>query len=244
MKEIKIKIPDYLTIDQYRKMTEMGQEDGRIEQLVHIVSSLSDYSKEEIKSWSIKTLTEIATKYSDLVDVKNEFHPIIEWNGQLYGYANINQASLGTYIDIENMSKDLKNNMHQIAATLYRPIKKHRFNSLSFTLKQKIKALNNKVENVFDWYTLQPYDYEARKEVEESFREFPAHIFLGALSFFLVNVNLYLVNTQSSEILTQSQKKKMTNQIMETLSLAIGGGSGLSTTSPSLTYLAYQGTKQ
>ena len=42
---------------------------------------------------------------------------------------------------------------------------------------------NNKVENVFDWYTVEPYDNDKRKQVEESFRDFPAHIFLGAISF-------------------------------------------------------------
>lgn len=244
MKELKITIPGYLTVDQYRKMIEVEKSGSKVEQLVQIVSSLSGYPTEEVKQWPVKSLVELVDKYNQLVDVKNEFHPLIEFNGVLYGYTNIHQASLGTYIDLESLTKDSTPNLHKIAATLYRPVKKHRFNSLSFAIKNKFKLVNNKVENVFDWYTLEKYDAEEAKDRAESFRDFPAHILLGAVSFFLANASLYLTNSRYSQnLLTKSQMNKEIRKILQSLSQSIGGGSVLSITSPNPTYSTYQATE-
>ena len=66
---------------------------------------------------------------------------IIEWNGVLHGYSNIRQSSLAEYIDLETFCKDVKGNLHKIAAILYRPISDHRFDTLKFKTKQSIKMV-------------------------------------------------------------------------------------------------------
>jgi len=127
---------------------------------------------------------------------------------------------------------------------MYRPIIKHRFKSLKFAYKQKVKMLNNEVENVFDWYEVENYDSKKRKEVEEDFRAFPAHILLGALSFFLSTATLYLNSIQYSDNRksTKAMKKFKEDRILEVLLQNIGGGSVLSTNSQKAKYLKLQGT--
>ena len=237
-------IPDYLTIEQYSRMS-LDKELNKVEKMASILSAFTGYDIEEVKRWSLKSMTEVFKAYSSLADTQNEFHSLIEWNGQLLGYSHINTMTLGCYIDLENLSKDVSNNLHKIAALLYRPVTDHRFDSIKFTVKQKLKMVNNDVENVFDWYSVEEYDSTKRKKVEESFKSFPAHIILGALSFFLTTANLYLTSTQFSE--NQIQKmimKRKTQDILDILSRSIGAGGGLFTTSVSPIYLALQGTSQ
>jgi len=243
VKTIQLDIPEYLTIEQYKRLNEY-EGDNKFEKLAHIVSSLSGYNLEEVKYWSMDSLIDIINKYSESASHQNKFHAIIEWNGTLYGYANIKQQSLGEYIDLENLTGDLQNNLHKIAALMYRPVTKHRFSTLSFAIKQKIKMLNNDVENVFDWYTIEKYDSEKRKEREEEFRAFPAHIILGALSFFLSTATLYLNDTRYSDNKksTMMVKELSEERILEVLLQNIGDGSVLSTNSPKATYLKLQGT--
>jgi hypothetical protein len=92
--------------------------------------------------------------------------------------------------------------------------------------------VNNKVENVFDWYDIEKYDSSIRKEREESFKDFPAHIFLGALSFFLSTGSLYLNRTQYLQKMISKKEMKDTEKILlKSLSAHTGGGGGLFTTS-------------
>tara|TARA_R110000803_G_scaffold38327_7_gene82775 strand:- start:1628 stop:2365 length:738 start_codon:yes stop_codon:yes gene_type:complete len=241
-KNYQIQVPDYLSIEQYARMNAY-KGDSNFGRLVHIVSALTGLDKEEIRSWDVEALTRVSNLFADLADHHNEFHALIEWNGELYGYANIKQATLGEYIDIESMSEDLENNLHKVAAILYRPVKKHRFKTLSYAVKQKVKMLNNNVENVFDWYEVETYDSKVRKEREEDMKGFPAHILLGAVSFFLSSAVLYLNHIQFSKgEITKIQKETREIDILENLSQNIGAGGGLFTTSVNPIYYQYQET--
>lgn len=240
-KTLDITIPEYLTIEQYRLMNDYdGDSDfGRI---LHAVSAMTGYPVEEVNTWPLEALKDLANEFANIADNKQEFHSIIEWEGQLYGYCNVKASRLGEYVDLESLAKDMPNNMHKIAAILYRPITKHRFKSLKFAVKQKIKMLNNDVENVFDWYETEPYDSGKRKMREESFRDFPAHIFLGAVSFFLSSVNLYSISILSSqEKVTKRMAKKMMDDQIRVLSENIGAGGGLFTHSLSPIYYQLRG---
>jgi hypothetical protein len=225
IKSLQLEIPEYMTISQYADMTSYkGQ--SKFGRLVHTVSSLTGQSKEDVRMWSLDSLAEVSNLYAEVADHKELFHPIIEWNGVLYGYSNIKQFTLGEYIDLETFSKDLENNMHKVAAILYRPVKKHMFDSMAFTFKQGIKIVKNKVESPFDWYELEKYNNKTRKEVEEKFKEFPVHLFLGALSFFLSTGSLYLNHiAYSKKTMSKETKMKMEDLILRTLSQATGVGS-------------------
>jgi hypothetical protein len=104
--------------------------------------------------------------------------------------------------------------------------------------------LNNKVENVFDWYEIEKYDSKKRKQREEEFKAFPAHILTGALSFFLSTGSLYLNSTPSSEVLTKELKREMNSLTMESLLRNTTGGGGLYTNSVSPIYSQLQGIVQ
>ena len=164
--------------------------------------------------------------YAGIADHNNFFFPIIKWKDKLYGYSSIRKASLGEYIDLETYCKDLENNMDKVAAILYRPIVKHRLGKLSTVTKQGIEVINNKTEKVFDRYTVEEYDSNKRREVEDDFKEFPVHLFLGAISFFLSTGSLYLNNTAfSREKITWTEKMKNEIIIMENLLENTGDGS-------------------
>lgn len=241
---LKLEVPEFITIEKYTEINSFKDE-SNFGRLVWTVSKITGKPMSEVRLWSIDSLTNIVNIFSDIADHKEEFHTILEWNGELLGYAHMRQATLGEYIDLENLCKDLETNMHKVAAILYRPITKHKFKDLSFTVKQKIKMLNNKVENVFDHYTLETYDSDIRKEREESFKDFPIHIFLGALSFFLSTGSLYLNNIAYSEgKITKMEMKAKEEVLMETLLHNTGAGGGLFTHSLSPIYFKYLDSNQ
>lgn len=243
-KTIQLQIPEYVSIQQYADINSY-KGDSIIHKLIHTVSLITGIDQEEVKHWSIDSLTKVGNIYSEIADHKEEFHSLVEWNGVLYGYAHIKQSTLAQYYDLEILCKDIESNMHKIAAILYRPVVDHRFKELKFITKQKIKMVNNDVENVFDWYELEKYTSKQRKKVEEDFRDFPVHIFLGALSFFLTNASQYLNHiAYSRKMMTKTEMKKQNEVLLGSLLANIGAGGGLFTTSLSPIFYQYQGMSQ
>lgn len=244
-KKITFDLPPYLTIGQYQKMNSY-KGDSPLYKLITLVEAVTKYPKDEIMTWDMESLTAVASKFQDVADPDNEFHSLIEWNGSLHGYAHMDKANLGEYIDLENLTKDLEGNLHKVAALLYRPVTKHRFNTLEFGYKQKVKMVKNDVANVFDFYDVETYDNNKRKDREEAFKDFPVHIVLGAISFFLVTANLYLTTTLSlvKDSNEKMEMKDTMKNLLASLGHSIGHGGGLSTTSLNPTYLRLQETKQ
>ncbi len=242
-KTIQIEIPEYLTVEQFDRINSIEDKE-KLDQIATTLHALTGYNEEEIKTWSVSSLKDVYGKFKDLGDNQNEFHSIIEWNDVLYGYSDIKNMTLGCYIDIENLCKDLKGNLHKIAAILYRPIINHKFDSIKFIVKQRVKMASNKVENVFDYYELEQYDSKTRKMREEEFKTFPAHILTGALSFFLSTGSLYLNSTPSSEVISKKLKREMNSLTMEGLLRNTTAGGGLFTNSVNPIYLQLQGTVQ
>jgi len=241
-KSLQLTIPDYLTIQQYMDIKKY-EGDSNWEKMVSIISAILNKDIDEVKTWTVDSLKKVYTHIQKVADPGLEFHSILEWNGQMYGYAPMKKASLGEYVDLENLCKDVNNNLHKIAALMYRPIVKHKFNDLAFTIKQSLKVANKKgVENVFDYYTVEEYSSDTRSDREEEFKHFPVSIILGALSFFLTTANLYLSSTVSSEdpIMSLVMKKKE-EMLLDGLSEAIGAGGGLFTHSVSPIYSQLQG---
>lgn len=221
---LNLNVPEYLTVDKYVKMNSYkGQ--SKFGKLCHAVSVMTGEKLEHVREWDIESLTRVSNIYAGIADHKELFHPIVEWNGELYGYSNIKQCSLGEYIDLETYCQDMENSMHKVAAILYRPIKKHRFNDILFSVKQGIKTAINKVDNAFDWYDLDIYDAEEAKERQNKMKEFPVHLLLGAISFFLSTASLYLNNIQYlTKKITKKQMKETEQALIENLLVNTGGG--------------------
>ena len=228
-KTVTLDIPDYLTIKQYIELQQLPETDSKLQKSLYILSTLTGISVDELQYWDLESIKQVNEIVENLIEPGNDFYPIIEWKGTLYGYSNIKQHSLGEYIDLEELSKDINNNLHKIVALMYRPITNHKFNTFSFQLKHHLNVVKNKeVANVFDGYTIEEYDNNKRKQTEDSFLDFPVSIALGALSFFLLTGNMYLNNIVFSE--TQSQSKmKQNEKLLTSLIANIGGGGALST---------------
>ena len=242
-KTIQITIPEYITVKQYKEIVDTKAE-GNGERLIATIAALTDMTIPQVKDLPLSTIKDISDDLTELAFPKETFHAVIEYGDVLYGYAHMNQTTLGEYTDLENLSKDTMNNLHKIAAILYRPIEKHRFNSLSFMVKQKVKVVNNKVENPFDYYTIEKYDSNKRKDRENLFKDFPAHVLLGALSFFLATAGLYLNHILYLEKkMSLRTKTKMEKETMATLSADIGDGGALYTAFLNPTSYRLPGTK-
>lgn len=239
LKEYKIEIPDYLTIEQYQSIVG-HKEESKIETIIHQVYSLTGIEKKELRGWLPNDLLAVSKKYSHLIDFKSSFFPLIEFKGQVYGYSSIKKAKLGEYIDIEQYAKEPNENLEKLASILYRPVTKSRFKDYKFVTQQGVKMVRNKVDgNVFDWYEIEDYNVESRLDREQDMKEFPVHVILGALSFFLQTGLLYTSHMTFSDTKSKTEmmmRKKTEKAILETLSQSIGSGGVLYTTSQSQTY--------
>jgi len=242
-KTVQVQIPEYLTVQQYMDLQGIPETDSKLEKSLYIISTLTGIEVEELKYWDLDSIKKVNNLIEGMINPGNEFHSLLEWNGTLYGYSNIKQQSLGEYIDLENLSKDINNNLHKILAILYRPVTKHRFDTFSFQLKHHLKVVRGTgVANVFDYYDIEKYDNNTRKSREKDFLGFPVTIGLGAISFFLITGSQYLNSIVYSG--NQEKAKKMNQKILTSLIQNIGVGGGLFTHSLKPVYLQLQETPQ
>ena len=225
--KMRFEIPDYLTIAQYKQLVQT-KETSNVVQLAKTVSVLTGKPYEEVRMWSVDSIVKVSDLYKDLADYKESFFPLIEWNGTLYGFSSLKNATLGEFIDLENICKDdINQSLNKIASLLYRPVTKHRFDNLQWNVRQSIKVLKNEVSNPFDWYEIEEYNSKIVKDRHKEFDSFPVHLALGAISFFLNIGSLYLNHTQYSN--NPTMKKTIENSLTQLLSQNTGGGSGLYT---------------
>jgi hypothetical protein len=195
--KIKVSIPEYFQVKHYKALTTLASLD-EIEQMVHTVVSVADVSREEVMKWDVSSVIEVYGIINNIIaTTAQSFHPIIEWNGQLWGFRNMSKMTLGEYIDIDNLSKDTEKNLTALLAILYRPITSNKIKDGKFIFKSTIKALKYDVENVFDYYTVEDYDLETRKQRTPEFDNFPLDIAMGALGFFLDINAMLLTNSQT-----------------------------------------------
>lgn len=244
-KTIQLEIPEYLTVEQYLEVIKLPETESKLQQNLYLISTITGIDIEELQYWDLDSLKKVSDYIQGIIDPKNEFHSILEWNGKMYGYSNIKQQTAGEYIDLELLCKDVDANLHKIAAILYRPIVDHKFHTVDFIKKNTIQVLKHKdVANVFDYYTIEKYSSEKRKKVEDEFKHFPISVLLGAISFFLANASLYLNSIAYSEVIPEKKIEKLNQAILESLSQSIGAGGGLSTLSVKPIYYQFQGKKE
>lgn len=226
-KKVKITIPDFLTVKQYKELLNVEHLTD-FAKFIKTISVLSSIKEKEVETWSP---ADIANIYSDIItamDVKSEFYPIIEKDGIEYGFSNIHQMTLGEYIDLERLSKDPQENLEQLAALLYRPIVDHKFKDFGFRFKHNVRLATKKMDNIFKHYTLEKYDSTERETRAEVFKDFPVAMILGALGFFLGLANLSLITTipSSTKQKPKARWAKM-KTIEENLKVLVSTGGGL-----------------
>lgn len=216
--------PNYFTSKDWKYFSSIEHLSGT-EKMVALVSYVTNTDIEEVKKWTPDALTNI---YKDLIDkfdsLEPTFFPIFELNGELYGFSAIGKMTLGEYIDLEKLAKNPNENLEEIMAILYRPIKKHKFNSMKWVLKNQIKVAMGKAENLFKYYELEEYNSDDRASNADKLSILPASFCLGALSFFLVLANTFLVGSNPSSINNKKAIMKEMEKVKELASTSTGVG--------------------
>lgn len=217
----KIEIPEYLTIGDYQKITQL-EHLSDLEKTVEIVHIITQLDRDVVGKWKPNELAAIADKALELIEFENPtFYPIIEFDGVLYGYRPISKMTLAEYVDLERLSKEPNLNLDEIMAILYRPIVKNNTNSLKFQMKNGYKIAKGTAENLFKYYDIKEYSSEDRKIDAEKMSTFPVTLALGAMSFFLAIGTKSLNNT--NHYLRPSEKMTITEE-MDNLMESIGVG--------------------
>ena len=223
-KTIKITIPEYLSVDKFQQLQNL-EHLTELNKVIRVISIIGGLEEDEIKTW---VPDDIKMVYKDVIkcmDHGESFYPIFEsHDNKLYGYANINEMTLGEFTDLERLCEKPNENLHEIMAILYRPIKKHRFKDFTWTVKHKYKINTRKIDNVFKYYDLEKYNAKERVSNAEMLKEIPVQFALGALGFFLGTGNGYLNTTAPSSSPQEEKKARMMDQLILKALVNIGGG--------------------
>lgn len=217
-KNYKIEMPAFISIEKYQELTNM-EHLSDIGKMVRTINVFTGIDEDEIKTWAVNDMGKVAKDFSTKLDVESQFYPIIQIKDVTYGYADISTMTLGEFIDLETLCQKPQVNLHEIMAVLYRPIKTHRFDKLTWKAQHNIQLMRKQVDNVFKWYTLEEYNNDNRVVDGESMKELPVGFALGALSFFLGTASLLSTNspTYSNQNLTKGMNKKVRKQILEAM---------------------------
>jgi len=224
---MEITIPEFFNIKHYKALTHLSSLDDT-EQMVHTISVITNQPREEVMRWSISSIVDVYKAINDMLsDALPSFHPIIEWNGVLYGYQPMSKMTLGEYIDIDGLIKDIDKNISAILALLYRPLTKNKIKESTYIFKSTIKAMKYDVENVFDYYDVEDYDIDKHKQQTLEFEKFPIDIALGAMGFFLDikttllnDSQIYFLNPHVALTLKPNKRKPRLASIMDGFSLS------------------------
>lgn len=224
MATIELNIPQYFSVKDYKQVTRLDHLSDK-EKMIHTLSVLTDKSEKELRKMKLNTLQGVFDVINlRLVDLQPNFHPIIEIEGELWGYQPISKFTLGEYVDLENLLKDTEGNLEQIIAILYRPIVKHRFNSVKWMWKWGYKLAQDKAENMFRYYDVEEYDNSKREQYAETLSILPASFALGALSFFLLLASQPISDLKPSSQELNEETTMMTLFRQAILSINIGDG--------------------
>jgi hypothetical protein len=205
--ELKFNLPDYLSIKDWKYFQSLEIENDN-EKMLKFIAYATDIPEDTIMSLRPVDITNVYSAILEqLSSVEPAFYPIIEINGQLYGYSSISKMALSEYVDLQKLNKNPSINIEEIMALLYRPIKKHSFDGVMWAVKSQYKVGTGNVENLFQYYTLEKYDSAKRAEQAKIMKELPISFALGALGFFLVLTNTLLISTNLS--LNPKVKKEM-----------------------------------
>lgn len=191
-----VQIPDYFNIKHYKEFDKFAHLEEQ-EQMLAMVSLLTSTPQEKLMDWPIQLLVKVYNHLNDLVyNATPEFYPVIEWKGTMYGFQPMHKMTAGEYIDFDNLAKNTKDNINELLAVLYRPITRNKLDSTQFAAKTTLRAYTGKVENPFDYYDVESYDVDKRKQQAQEMDEFPLQVALGAMTFFLDSKAPLLKSTQ------------------------------------------------
>jgi hypothetical protein len=112
---------DDVKISQLREISSLDTS-NKTKYALDVASILADVDSEVIKKMPTHNLTEIVKALAFVSDLpKVGYKQTITINGQLYAVNDFKYFTLGQWIDIEELGKDWKHNLHKILAVIYLP---------------------------------------------------------------------------------------------------------------------------
>ena len=123
---MEIKVPteiNDITLEQYQKYAVAAKDNSDEEFLLHkTISSFCEIDMLTASKFPLKDAEDIATEIHNVLNTEEPFTNRFELNGVRYGFIpNLEDLTLGEYIDLENALKDIKE-LHKAAAVMFRPI--------------------------------------------------------------------------------------------------------------------------
>jgi len=222
--EVTLNIPDYLSVKHWKQFNSL-EHLTETEKMVHMISVLSDRTKDQIREWTPASLTQVYSKILDsYTDLQPSFYPVFELDNVLYGFTPISKLTLGEYMDLERLAAKSNENLEEIMAILYRPITKHKFGGIKWAFKSKFKIALGEAENLFKYYEVEKYDNSTRGDNAEKLSIIPASLALGALSFFLLLGSTRLISSSLSSLPPKEQMEAMKGMQNQITSMNIGDG--------------------
>jgi len=227
MAKIQVTLPDVFTIKHYKALGEHEHLD-ELEKVVLSVAATTEHSKEEVMQWNINDLLSVYKGVAQMLDdTPQEFFPIFTFKDITYGFQPLSQMNVSEWIDLDRRLEDPVGNLEQILAILYRPITSDRFDGMEWKVRNGIKTLLGKQENMFKYYEIEDYDVEKRDWRADIFEDLPLGVALGCLTFFLgFGMMLQRDLARYSPTMSPTQKKEMIEMLGKALqSLNTSGGS-------------------
>jgi len=223
--ELKFNIPDYFSIKDWKYYNSL-ELDSDADKMVKFLSYITDLQEDDILGLTPANMQQTYLSVLErLGESQASFYPVIEIDGQLYGYSSMSKMTLGEYIDLEKLAKNPIPHLEEIMAILYRPIKKHSFKGITWAFKNTYKTGTGNIENLFKYYTLEKYDSNSRAEQADLMSTIPVSFALGAMSFFLVQANISLLSTPLYSLeMDKKERQEIMNKVKESVSMPIGGG--------------------
>jgi len=242
----------YFSIKDFNVWNNVPEDATQLDRCEEFMSYYYGKPMDEIRQIPKDKIIAEYTKISEILEQTSApvFYPLVEIDGVLHGYVDLSQMTLGEYIDLEKLVKEPNKNLAQIMAIMYRPITEHKFNSLEYKIVNAYKVGARQMTNIWDYYTLEPYNYSTSVVNAETMQKFPVGFALGALSFFLLQTSLISPSiARYSEATTAESKKKVLKNspkemksMMKGVSAHIGDGLVQFIISRKLPSLTSQGT--
>lgn len=213
-KRIEVTLPDYFSVKHYKSLGSFEHMD-EVDRVVATIVATTEHSGEEVMRWNMSDLLSVYKGVSELLsDITNEFYPVFEFRGQMYGFQPLSKMSVAEWIDLDARLKEPIKNLEELMAILYRPITSHKLESFEWKVKSYIKTVIGSAESIFKYYEVEEYDVEKRDWRTEVFKDLPISYALGALTFFLsFGMMLQRDLVSSSPNMTKAEKKGMIQAI-------------------------------
>ena len=200
IKGIEYEVKEPTIKDYYSLQKEIALQDANSK--MNIVSQLSGCAIKQLKLLDKHQFLElwnvVVTKHLDIPETA-PFHRNFILNGKFYGFLDMDNVSLGEFVDMDVLSKDPQSQkkLHLMMAILYRP-------AIAITEK---------------WMKVDDYDSETLSQRAEEFLDMPLKYVTGSLNFFL-QVSKFCYESMLDSLIQQTKKTELTEIEKEMVRIA------------------------